>query len=618
MSTNPHQVPLPKAARPPSDVSVVAAAPLTARKVVSGIALEIAEQVVIQQLEPRLDSIPREVPGLAFFDAVSELGAGSKAVWVLCPHPASLLWSTCALPAMHRDGWSSDWVSCGGQSDIVSLIPPSGSPAIKLLSAESQVPGQWDAIFREQVAWATRGSTQPVDEYLRNARAWVEIACIERCWDLARSLAAELDRPRPQMTLASTAWASWRQQHDDRLVCYRSPRLLSSMRAASYGPRVEARRLGVLEEGEVVRIDVQSLYPSILAQTAVPTRLHAWCQTPELAEIRAALDERWVLAECTVEVDIPALPARRKGRTVWPTGRWRTWLPDPELRMALDRGWVRAVHQAQSWDTDDCWSDWVLDVWVKRRAAKCRGDDRLAALLKIAANSIIGRAGAKHSLMIDEAAEPLTTADQGWVTMRRSALPEQYREVDVPAVGDEAEADPWIACREISLLGHKVTEVLGTWSPWSIPQVYVHVLSAGRRRLTEAMEAIGWADAWYVDTDSVIAPASAVEASGLKLRDNELGAWREDGRAAWVDIHSAKVYSLGGELTAAGLAPQARLTAPDRWEWAARMGVSEALSSGVVEGAPVLDRTYSLKMQPYARQQVDAGGRVKPLVMTDA
>src|SRR4029077_218756 len=100
-------------------------------------------------------------------------------------------------------------------------------------------------------------------------------------------------------------------------------------RAAYHGGRCEAWHLGPVE-GEVFKVDVNSLYPSQMANKLHPVKLKKLYPEGSLELLLEHARYDFVIADVTVELTEPIVPLR-KDKLLFPVGRFKTVLTSHEL-----------------------------------------------------------------------------------------------------------------------------------------------------------------------------------------------------------------------------------------------------------------------------------------------
>lgn len=194
------------------------------------------------------------------------------------------------------------------------------------------------------------------------------------------------------VTGAGQAWQSYKRHLDPKqVVIDHEPAILEIERAAVYGGRRDAFRVGPLPPGRYAELDYEAAYPSIAAQFPLPAR--AACPVGD-SHRRMALAGRvpqGMLAEVTLNAASPRWPVRVGGRVFYPVGRFRTVLAAPDIAAAAAAGALEAVHEGWLFTMTSHlkqWARWVLAV-IRDTTGVTPGVVRVWA--KLASRAVIGK-----------------------------------------------------------------------------------------------------------------------------------------------------------------------------------------------------------------------------------
>jgi hypothetical protein len=193
-------------------------------------------------------------------------------------------------------------------------------------------------------------------------------------------------------TPGAAAWSSFlRRQADTGIVRHEDATLLKLEDRACFGGRASVfflgdvgdpdrwpelagaphpGRIGFGIKGPVHRLDVRSMYPSLLRDEWFPTAPLHYEHAPTLRRLSAGLASLTAVAGVRLCTDQPSLPRRGRLGTEYPVGRFDTVLTTPELRLALSRGWVERCWAVQWYCRGRPfrgWAEWVLNLRTQMR-----------------------------------------------------------------------------------------------------------------------------------------------------------------------------------------------------------------------------------------------------------
>ncbi|GAI25357.1 unnamed protein product, partial [marine sediment metagenome] len=114
-------------------------------------------------------------------------------------------------------------------------------------------------------------------------------------------------------------------------------------RKAYYGGRVDCFRLGNYTDEFFYLVDVNSMYPSVMASNLYPVKLKQYYENIGCGFLRLLLKEYSVIAEVILKTKQRFFPIRMDKKVVYPVGEFTTFLATPELKFALDRNLLTEI-----------------------------------------------------------------------------------------------------------------------------------------------------------------------------------------------------------------------------------------------------------------------------------
>ncbi len=390
-------------------------------------------------------------------------------------------------------------------------------------------------------------------------------------------------------TLPAQAFTAWRHRHlDAPILIDDNPSALALARGSYHGGRTEAFRLGPIV-GPVRVFDVSSMYPSVMAVEPMPTVLRGVYRRLSVADLAGLLEDACAVADVSLSTPTADYPLMLDGRLAFPIGRFRATLTTPELRHALERGRVKAVHAAAVYDRAVIFATFVAEWWERRAGYLAAGDMASAWLCKRVMNSLYGKFGQKGRAYEDVGdADPLDV--RAWA---------------------EIDLDTGTVRRYRSIGGLLQEQVDETEALNSHPAIAAHVTAAGRQRLLTLMEDAGRGHVAYVDTDSLFVLPGAPGPSTAVLGHSGLGALKLQETIADLTIYGAKDYTADGRRVLKGVRADALQLNPQTFEQDTFVGLKGALQQGDI-GRQVIRRTTKHLSRTYQKGQVGPTGLVTP------
>jgi DNA polymerase family B len=317
-------------------------------------------------------------------------------------------------------------------------------------------------------------------------------------------------------------------------------------RDAYYGGQLECFRLGPLA-GPIWHLDVNSLYPSIMATERFPTSLIGVYENVSLDWLKCRLPEYGAAADCLVVSSERTYPKRFDYHTHYVKGVFRTSLAGAELCNAIARGSVVYLGRVSLYHLGDTFSEFVRWLWAEKQRARACGDSAWELTIKMLLNSLSGKWAQSSPRYV---ARPDVKPPVTWGEFyRRDLLEERIKEF-----------------RAIAGIAQELVRHDEGWQ--SFPAISAFITSAARERMRQLREIVGAGGVHYQDTDSLM-----VDDDGLdnllvagEISATELGKLKVVKRAETGHIFGPKDYLLDGVNVRGSVAKSARQIGPDAWE----------------------------------------------------
>jgi hypothetical protein len=301
-------------------------------------------------------------------------------------------------------------------------------------------------------------------------------------------------------------------------------------RKAYYGGRTEANYIGFFQ-GKVWNLDINSAYPSVMRDNKFPVEFIKECRNPTTAQIRDIDDKCCVFAEVTIDSDKAFYPRREGEYLIFPVGEFRTWLCEPELRLALEYRHIRKIHRLFVYKARPLFTDYVNALYRKRREAISNGNTALSLSYKLLLNGLYGKFGERKS---------------EWTPKRVS----DRLEDGVEYVGD---LDTKEMKKTIHYGGLQYEYTKAEGAAHSFPLISAFATSYLRVKLVRAMERVGRHNWIYCDTDSLYVTDEGRRLMSDMIDNEKIGRWKVEKIGINMDIRGLKDYVFAGEDKVKGI-----------------------------------------------------------------
>jgi len=313
-------------------------------------------------------------------------------------------------------------------------------------------------------------------------------------------------------------------------------------RNSYFGGRVECFYIGHVKESPIYVLDVNSMYPYVMKKYTYPTRFIGILRNPSLMRTFDLLDYFLLCAHVVIETDKPFYPVRVKGKLIFPTGKFETYLCSPELFKAFKEGHLKEVKKISIYERKDIFSAYVDYFYEEKRLARAKGDKAKELFSKLMMNSLYGKFGQKRSK---------------WRKIGKC-------EKDKIGVDEYYEAETGKKYLIYYFAGY-VWEVEKEGETWeSFPAIAAHVTSYARLYLLELMEKAGFENVYYCDTDSIFVNKEGFYNVKDYVAKDELGKLSLKKVVKNLVLYGCKDYEADGEIKQKGRRKDAVEIAPGK------------------------------------------------------
>jgi len=333
-------------------------------------------------------------------------------------------------------------------------------------------------------------------------------------------------------TISGQAWNAWRNRFMTEKVCvHNDEKVLRLERAAYTGGMVRVWRVGYHNHDTFYRLDVNSLYPYVMAAYDYPVDLKRYGEGCSVEHLGKLLDNGCVIADCCVNPKTPFYPHRTKVANLYPLYRFRGVFCTPELLYLLREGAIEKVYRVALYKAGNPFAQYVDEMYALRRRMVEEGNAIYERMVKLLLNSLYGRFGCHTSQMVRL---PDCDGLRGQVDLFLDMVHNTWRRVYF--IGDEA----YILSPEEE--GYD-----------SVPAIAAHVTAYGRCYMRSLLERIPAEHRYYTDTDSIITDSTGMRILEDEIDQTMLGYLKVEDSATEIEIWSRKDYKFGKQRVLKGI-----------------------------------------------------------------
>ncbi|MBU1621896.1 MAG: DNA polymerase, partial [Gammaproteobacteria bacterium] len=232
----------------------------------------------------------------------------------------------------------------------------------------------------------------PDEEWWTYCQRDVEV--MVRLWQEWFTFLDEQELGTFRTTIGSQAFAGFRHAYmHNRIEIHDNEDAIALERESYRGGRSEAFWVGRRDDGPFYKLDVNSMYPTVMYENTFPTQLQRTGERLTVSRLRSLVKSTGVIATVSLDVDVPVYPIQVNGKNVYPVGQFSTVLCTPEIRTALDNGWIVDVGAFATYRMRRLFY-WYVDHFYALKVECDRNGDKLhRSLVKLLLNSLYGKFG---------------------------------------------------------------------------------------------------------------------------------------------------------------------------------------------------------------------------------
>lgn len=392
-----------------------------------------------------------------------------------------------------------------------------------------------------------------------------------------------------QKTVASQAFSAYRHRfmHHEILIDT-DQHALDLARSAYHGGRVDAFFIGE-KTGDFYSLDVNSMYPFVMAVNEYPTKLAGFYKKPDSFEIDRLLLKYQVIADVELSTPEPCYPLQTKTMLLFPTGKFRTMLATPEFTDAWRQGRITAVHNIAFYEHAPLFESYIHEIYKLRMEYKISGNRTYELMCKMMLNSLYGKFGQRGRHYDDETTTD-STEIKNWV---------EYN-------GETGEVVKW---RQFGGIIQSYSNEGESFN--SHPAIAAHVTSYARMWLWKLITTAGIEHVFYCDTDSLVVDKHGCDILLRLFLGDDLGELKVEKQFSHLIIHGPKDYEFGDVKKIKGVRKNAIQLDINKYEQDSFSKFRGMVRRGDLDTMSITRESKTLQRR-YTKGLVELTGRVIP------
>lgn len=403
------------------------------------------------------------------------------------------------------------------------------------------------------------------------------------------------DLGRFGMTRASQAMNAFRHRFMDVPIYLHQDNDVRALETSAYfGGRTEAFRLGKIPGGPFTTLDINSMYPFIMANRKVPVRYRGTLEKPSIAKTKTILGRFACVAQVQLDTDSPIYAVRRKGKVIFPIGKVETYLCTGGLKEAIKRSHLKRVIKLAYYEQAVVFSRYVEYFYGMRQSAKLAKDNLSDTYAKYCLNSLYGKFGQYKPIVSEE-------------------LLEDTEEYSRQEIFDHTQLKTIVVTK---CMGVSSVEEGRSYAEKSFYAIPAHITEYARLLLWTIIESAGIDRALYCDTDSIKVRSKDTPKLAAFISPTKLGSLKIERVSDSLTIHGCKDYADGDQVKIKGIPKSAKQVGPQTYTYQTWLKQSSHLRLRSPDKYIIVNTTKTLS-RVYDKGRVLSSGIVRPLRLKD-
>jgi len=396
---------------------------------------------------------------------------------------------------------------------------------VAVIDIQNYYPVKFDILSRS--FGAEIGADLPDDATGEQVREW----CVRKArllFEIVKGLikeTVETGRGSMRMTASSTAHSIFRTSYmKHKIITNHNPEVVAFEQSSYVGGYTGLSKLLQPGEPELYKVDVNSMYPSVMMEQKYPTQLIEFAEGVTTKHLERFLHGYMVIAEVLLSARRPVYPFRQGEQTHYPVGEFTTTLSTNSLRQALESDEIKGVSRMAVYMGYNIFGEFVTDIYNRRVLATQENNPAHALMQKAINNTLYGKFG---QLSTD-------TVRVGDAPMDEFLVMDAF----APVTNDK-----WV---EIHAGGSILFIRKGRETRYTSFAIASHITDYARCKLFSMMEQAGKENVFYADTDSLIVNSDGLKRLYHLIDHSALGALKIEGQAPFYIGFAKKDYMFGG------------------------------------------------------------------------
>lgn len=396
-----------------------------------------------------------------------------------------------------------------------------------------------------------------------------------------------------RMTSSSTSHSIFRASYmKHKIVTNHDPEIVSFERSSYVGGFTGINKLVEVGRPDLYKVDVNSMYPSVMADRLYPTQLIEYASGLRIGHLERYLKGYLVIANVNLYAKSSVYPMKHDEQSYYPLGGFNTTLSTASLIRALENDEIRKVNQMAVYMGQPLFDDFVKDAYARRMEARSEGNAAQELFQKAISNTLYGKFGQLQTETVRVGDAPIDE----FCVMDAFSPDDNTQWVEMHAGGS-------------ILFIHKKNE-----SRYTSFAIASHVTDYARQKLFALQEQAGKENVFYMDTDSLIVNGEGLKNLYPHINPSAMGLLKLEDKSPFFIGFAKKDYIFGDTRKMKGFSSDGKRIDGNIFTQYQKASFQGSMSKRITGGAfwNEVNKIY----RPFINgQHVANDGTVSPVIM---
>lgn len=396
-----------------------------------------------------------------------------------------------------------------------------------------------------------------------------------------------------RLTASGTAHAIYRASYmRHKIVTNHEPGVVAFEKSAYVGGYTGLHKLAVTGEPDLYKVDVNSMYPSVMYTHKFPTQLMEFAEGINLRQLERYLDGHSVIATLEIDARNPYYPVSQNGTNYYPKGRITTTLATQSLKRAMENDEIIKVHKVAIYLNEPIFSEFIVDNYNRRMQARQEGNTAHELLQKAISNTLYGKFGQMQTETIRVGDAPLD-------------------EFSVMDAFDPENNTSWL---EMHAGGSILFIRRSNETRYTSFAIAAHITDYARQKLFQLWEQAGKGNVYYCDTDSLIVNRAGLHNLYPEINQTRIGLLKIESVSPFFIGFAKKDYVFGESHKRKGFSRDGKRVDENLFSMYQKVSVTGGMQKRLQDGAywKQVNKHYNPFLEGV---DIDQLGNVTPLVL---